>query len=79
MKKKILVVAMGNSIHTIRWVSVLSKLEFDVHLFNSFTIPNANYCERYPSNLYLLIPLHLNTTFQKFEYEEYEQSQNHSH
>lgn len=53
MRKKILVVAMGNSIHTIRWVSALSKFDYDVYLFNSFTIPNANYCEKYPTSVSL--------------------------
>lgn len=53
MRKKILIVAMGNSIHTIRWVSALAKQDYDVHVFNSFTIPNANYCEKYPTGVSL--------------------------
>lgn len=63
MRKKILIVAMGNSIHTIRWVSALVKLDYEVHLFNSFTIPNANYGEKYPEGVLLY---NFETNFSKY-------------
>lgn len=53
MKKKILLIAMGNSIHTIRWVSLFSELDCDIYLFNSYTIPTVSYEKQYPDNVVL--------------------------
>lgn len=53
MRKKILILAMGNSIHTVRWVSLLSEMDCDIYLFNSFTIPTVSYANQYPANVSL--------------------------
>lgn len=53
MKKKILILAMGNSIHTVRWVSLLAEMDCDIFLFNSFTIPTVSYANQYPQNVTL--------------------------
>lgn len=53
MRKKILILAMGNSIHTVRWVSLLAEMDCDIYLFNSFTIPTVSYANQYPSNVSL--------------------------
>lgn len=53
MRKKILLIAMGNSIHTIRWVSLFAEMDCDIYLFNSFTIPTVSYEKQYPSNVVL--------------------------
>ncbi|SCM83628.1 hypothetical protein KL86SPO_70486 [uncultured Sporomusa sp.] len=52
-KSKILLIAMGNSIHTVRWVSLFSELDCEVHLFSSFTVPFAAYDTKYASNVKL--------------------------
>jgi FkbM family methyltransferase len=52
-KKKILLIAMGNSIHTVRWVSLFSDLDCEIYLFSSFTIPFVAYDAQYASKIKL--------------------------
>lgn len=48
MKKKILLIAFGNSIHTKRWIENLKDSDCEVHLFSSFSIPGGPEIE-YPA------------------------------
>lgn len=52
-KKKILLIAMGNSIHTVRWVSLFTDLDCEIHLFSSFTVPFTDYAACYAPNVRL--------------------------
>lgn len=47
LKKKVLLIAMGNSIHTVRWVSLFAELDCEVYLFSSFTVPFVVYDTQY--------------------------------
>lgn len=55
MKKteKILLIAMGNSIHTVRWVSLFAELDCEIYLFSSFTVPFVAYDTQYASKVKL--------------------------
>jgi FkbM family methyltransferase len=52
-KKKILLIAMANSIHTVRWVSLFAELDCEVYLFSSFTVPFVAYDTQYASKVKL--------------------------
>jgi glycosyltransferase involved in cell wall biosynthesis len=51
--KKILLIAMGNSIHTVRWVSLFAEMDCEIYLFSSFTVPFVVYDTQYASKVKL--------------------------
>lgn len=52
-KKKILLIAIGNSIHTFRWISLLEELDCEIYLFSSYTVPYLEYNTQYSSKVKL--------------------------